>query len=540
MSHDIEMDDIVQTDTNQLSETRRLMEDNSPIVTLEQFKNYLLTNNISNDYLDSSADFNRDFIVNLPEGKFKITKIYRILPNRRVVVQAYNMVLGILVVIKIFIHDSKYKKDYNLLLKNHGLLTVNKLLTPKILANTLDFTNELSYVIFEYIEPDQKPVEPINNNKLFIAAIAKLHKKYIYQQDLHLNNFIVSNKKVYCVDIEGMFAKTGYLVNQNALDNFSMFLAQLDMTYCNQWYDYINYYLQCLIPNITSTKKILKTIKYIHKKAHELLDQRLDKFLVKAQRENTQFKIIDSSFSVASSSAKTSKKYKIDGVVKRQYYKWLDLFIKNPQQFIADHQVNILKQGNTAYVYLIEYKGHRFVIKEYLKKNFIHQIVASIKAKFKWPRALNSWLYANLLEHVNISTPSPLGYFLTKRFGLIQTSYFIMNFDESFVSLANVDIQGSGVHSYQDIAMKIQDLLFKLDFLNLAHQDFKSNNLALLEHTAEQLTVFDIDAMRRYKNKLFFKSQHKKDIDRILRSYDNNGDFLKLLKARLNDEYEEF
>ncbi len=168
---------------------------------------------------------------------------------------------------------------------------------------------------------------------------------------------------------------------------------------------------------------------------------------------------------------------------------------------------------------------------------------------FKRPRAINSWCYANLLEHVNIATPSPLGYFITKKYGLVQDSYYIMKFDEGFTSLLNLEkfektqkTQSDYVnpeYADQAIATKIQQLLNKLKFLKLAHRDFKNNNLAVIDNNAEQLTVIDMDSMQRYKTKLFFKSQHNKDINRILRCYNDNPDFSALLKSRLTDEINE-
>ena len=545
MSGSINIDIAKPVLQNKLDKPIKAEHKNNTAINLADLKSYLLNHNISNNYLNN--DLMTGFNITLPHGEFTIEKFLRILPNRRLVFLAYDLNSKQQVVIKLFIDSKKYQKDYAGLLQNHNLLNSYSLLTPRIIANTQDQQNKLAYIIFEYLQPDVLPDSSESaqlTHKLFIAAIAKLHKNFIYQKDLHLDNFIIHNKKVYYLDVESLYTKPGFLVNNNASDNFALFLAQLDSQFYPDWNRYTTYYLQCLVTKVNNhadksdnSKNIEKVIKYINKKAKGLLNQRLNKFLIKTTEDNTLFRTIKSSFNNAAVD-KPKDKYTIYGVVKRDYYSgFFSKFLENPSNFIMDRQLAVLKEGNTAHVHLIEFDNKKFIIKHYLPKSFSHQVLTTLKSFLRLPRAINSWCYANLLELVNVTTPSPVGYAICTQRGFIKSSYYIMEYDESYQGLAgfNTDCELNTENCVR-VCSQIANLLNALKALKLAHRDFKNVNLGLIGSNQEHLTMLDLDAMKRYKSSFFLNKQHNKDINRLLRCYNDKKEFLNLLRAKITNQ----
>lgn len=494
-----------------------------------ELKKYLAANSISNDYFSHSL---KPITITLPEGDFTINKCLRILPNRRIVFQAVNSIEKP-VLIKIFINEKKYIKDYNLILNGYKLLQNAKLLTPTIISSKLDEINKLSYIIYEVIESIEsiestaQQSKPDNHHKHYIAAIAKLHKNHLYQEDLHLNNFILNNKKMYYLDTSSLYLKNNFLVNKQASKNFALFLAQLDLAYYHAWPMYIKYYLQCLVTNISNNTVTL--IKYIDKQANKKLNQKITRFLLKTQRDCSDFKVV--------------KAKNVWGVANRKNYNvnmsFFDKFLTDPQKFITQYNIKTLKQGSKSHVYLINYNNQNLVIKYYLPGSFINQIAKTVKSFFIRPRCLNSWRNSNLLRHMNIATPHPIACFIFKKYFLMNQSFFIMDYSEDYKTFADIigdnpqnDFDVKNIN-WDNLADSLINLLNNFKIMRILHQDLKTVNLGLDNN---QLKVIDLDAMRIFKSdlisRLIYNYLADKDINRLLRCFKNNQEFSMLLKNK--------
>ncbi|MBP9721980.1 MAG: hypothetical protein KBD64_02345 [Gammaproteobacteria bacterium] len=471
------------------------------------------------------------FKLRLDTKEFVVTKILRVLPNRRIVFLAYDESTGDYVVIKLYSNSRKYNKDYDLALQGYKIVSEAKLLTPMVLYYNLDKVNKFSYIIYAYLKHDPSPgkndiLEQRKQHRLFIAAIAKLHKNNIYHSDLHVGNLLVHNKKVYYLDTESMYTMRNSLVNKKGVNNFAEFLAQLNAAYYNSWHKYAKYYLQSLITNIAHHSD--KLVNKICTKANKQLQNKIYDFLVKTLRNCTDFKVVKFK----------NNKQNIWYVIKRRYYQNLDNqndygltaeFLASPHKFIADYKIATLKQGNTAHVYLINFNNNKFVIKYYLPGSFLKQFARTLKSYLRLPRAVNSWCFANLLEQVNINTPSPIASIVFKKWFLLQDSFYIMSYSENLglANLSDTDLYtNTNTNININIIEQIISLLENLKTLRISHGDLKAANLVLENG---QLVVLDLDAMRKYRTNYFFKFSWQKDIKRILRCYKETPELYNLL-----------
>lgn len=480
-------------------------------ISYSNLKQYLLDTNISNNYLKDIEPF----LLDLPDGQFAIKKLLRIVPKKRLVFFAKNTLNNQSVIIKLFINDRKHNKDYKLLLDGYNRLKQSGLLTPQMIFSDLNVSFKQAYVITEYIENHSSEIHDGSFVSLLINAIVDLHKNFLYQTDLHLNNFIVDkDHNVHYLDCETIVYDEKLISNKKAYDNFSLFLVQLSQTNANELEQHIEYYLGLLSETATFNAYItnfvgnkprqlqLDTNHYIFESANQQLKYNIRKFVLKTKRSCSDYIL--------------RKQKNVDLISNRKFYNsYENLFVEftaSPKKFIDKYKLEVLKHGNTAHVYLINYHGVNLVIKYYLAKNFLHKM----KFLFKKPRCLASWENANVLKNFQIKTSDPITSIIFKKFGLINQSYFIMGYDVTYKSLASLGDEKPSA----EILTKLIHLLSRFKALGIAHRDFKTVNLGLV---GEELLVLDLDAMKIYKDnfigRILAQRAHLKDVNRLFKCW---------------------
>lgn len=499
-----------------------------PIAKLNQ---YLLDKNISSNYLDQCQPFDilfDNFVLN-------IEKLIRVIPNRRLVF--YGKINNSeKIVLKIFINPSRFHKDYMKNEQGYNWLQRLELNTPKIISAYCDRAHKQSYFIYKYIEQEQNQFN--KNYNLLISAIAKLHKNNICQSDLHVNNFIINNNTVYYLDYASLVKVKPFDDRINSckqFDNFALFLAQLNIDEHVKWSDYIkiylDYYLEDILKNKNKQELRDKIIIFILNKAKLYLKSRLVKFSDKCIRNSTEFKMV--------SHDDSENKYNLNGVFKRvaiNERKTVDFikdFLQNNDKIkllVQNKKIQVLKNGNTAKVLLVEFNNKKFIIKHYLPGNCLQQIWRTVKYLFVKPRAIKSWLNANFLEHLGIATAKPLACLIKNRWGIMQDTFFIMEYLEDLTRL-DVILESKQVlldEKYRCIK-KIKKLLDNFSFLNVVHKDFKSVNLGFKD---QQLFLLDLDAMHQYNSNFLYRKLKDKDSTRITACLKDYPDLLNFYNAK--------
>lgn len=494
--------------------------------------------NILNNHINKNNIIDNIFIITINKVSYKILKILRVIPNKRGVFLAVIIDVDSdsgknsnKVIIKSFLDKNKYYRNYKLYKNGYNLLLENNLLTPIIKQEYIDHKNNIAYIVTEYIENISKLEEQeylIEN--YYIKAVSDLHNCGIYQQDLHFNNFIINNNKVFFLDCEGVKKSR---CNKILYNNFCDLLSQVNIDLSTKWTDYINLYIKLLNhidDNHINYNNKLKNI--LFKKTKKLLKYNIFNFLAKTRRDCSNFKVLYN----------YNKSYKnciFNRVFYYNYKELLEDLMSNPEGFIKKHTIKVIKSGSKTHIYLLEYNDFKFVIKKYSKNNMREK---NIKNKFNFinnlkhllikPRCVKSWENANLLKYLGIGTPEPLGFIKDIKkllgFDLMQDSYYLMSYCADYMQLADIiNNKSSDKYSKFDCINNIRDLLHKFKFLRIAHRDFKSQNVG---YSNNALCVLDLDAMNIYsKYNFLYNSFHKKDICRITKclvssNYNNISD----------------
>ena len=492
-------------------------------IPVSQLKKFLKTNNISDRYLSVITGF--DIVIN-NEMTVTITKLIRVVPNRRLVFQGLlirNNAAPVLVIFKIFVDDSKYQKDYNSIQYGANLLhriiaikhqvTDFKLNTPHLIAAQLDDDNKQAYFIHEYVSSDIVISEDEIHHTL-IKTLSYMHDNNVAQSDLHLDNFIIDKKTVYCLDPASFIE---IHAEKEKLNNFSLFIAQLPIIYYKNWPKYIRSYLG--FRNRVISEKLESSI--IQGIQHNL-DHRLFRYANKSLRDCTDFKKIDDRF--------------VSGMIQRKYDEDNDLhdffeeFMKDSKSVIENNTVQILKDGNSAQVFLLSFKDKNIVVKRYLSGSIGKTILNTIQfaarkllVKFNLaPRAINSWRNAHLLAQIGVNTARPMAYVFNKNGLMVTDSFFIMEYLDDFNRC-----QELLTHEEPGLYIeRIKELLEIFNFLKIAHRDFKSVNIGFKN---EEVFLLDLDAMRKYSHDFCFKRYKSRDKLRFMKCWQHDPKILTLL-----------
>lgn len=489
-------------------------------VNMSSLKSFLSDTNISNNYLAEISPFVITVNINT---QIIITRLLRVLPNRRLVFVGVlktsdlesNIVLK-KIIFKIFIDDNKYKKDYDSIIKAYSTLQYAGLTTPKIISSNCNEQDKLSCFVYKYISQDSSLSLNVRY-KIIIEAIAKLHNNNYIQQDLHFDNFIISDDKLYFIDIQSIDFDCNS-INQRKLENFSLFLAQLPINEHRKWNEYTNYYFSCLL-----NKDIINDIddkQLVLKLARIKYQDRVKNFINKCQRDSTFFQTVSNK--------------KVFSVSRRNHDKVTEDFVNEfmccQSTVLKKYGIKLIKDGNTAKVWLLSYNSKSYLVKHYLSgKSYVSKVLRNFKSLFSGHRAMNSWSFANVLEHVGIGVSKPVAVLLNKQHNMVNDSYFVMEYDDSFVradQILQADISSKFyIEDKQTYINQIKDLLEVFSKLHIVHNDFKDVNLGFVNN---KLLVLDLDAMHIYKNKLFFKLKSNKDIKRLLKCYDKHPEIVEL------------
>lgn len=485
-------------------------------VNLDVLKPYLSNKNICNDFISEIEPFileiNKDIKLIISESK-------RVIPNVRLVFTGVLLdqsdsdnVLLKKIVVKLYIDDNKYSKQFDELSTSYNNLLKAGLKTPKVYFAQKNESNNIAYVIYEYIDTDLD----CNDNskfKLIIDAIAKLHNSNFIQEDLHLDNFIINNKEVYYLDSDSISFCSDKNTVKKKFENFALFLAQLPIIQHDKWIEYIDYYFNNLLnKNIVNHLDDKQTIINYTLRNYR---NRVKSYAKKCLRESSEFKAV----------AK-----QLTGITRRKLSKVNDSLINhftaNPKKFIEKTRLKEIKKGSSAIVYLIDYLDKQYIIKKYINPTSnLSKLISSAKNLVLKPRAINAWINYNVLYHVGINQEPPLAMLFDKNSLLPDNYYLITEYDKNFARLDVIMGTESSIDK-KDYIDTIKNILHCFNKLNIVHNDFKDVNIGFVNNNA---LVFDLDAMQILMSNILFYFKRDKDLARLLKCYKDRHDIVELL-----------
>lgn len=335
------------------------------------------------------------------------------------------------------------------------------------------------------------------DKKLKLSALLKnlqkMYAKGICQNDLHLDNVLVDDNQLYMVDGMGIahYGATAALSMQRQFANLAEFFLELSFLDQKLLWQVLeaDYFVGA---NAGLEKQLRKKITQ-----ESIYNQR--KSAHKVWRNCTAFRV----------GTIEDYHYAVVADQKTALTRMFQQLTQNEDYF------KFLKQGRTNTVFHYQWGTCNWVVKRYNIKSFWHGVMRSFRAT----RAAVSWQNANKLQLLHILTARPIGV-LQKKWGTLRRqAYFVMEY-----------IEGQSLHQYlgsledhalahRKMIVQVVQVLEALKQNRLGHGDFKADNWWVCD---DKLYLLDLDSLRGYRCKLFFKRAFNSDIQRFLKNWQDS------------------
>ncbi|MFM9382652.1 lipopolysaccharide kinase InaA family protein [Pseudomonas sp. UV AK001] len=445
----------------------------------------------------------------------QLLSLLRVLPGQRYV--GAGVWRGRPVLAKLLV-GSKAARHFQRELEGVKLLAAQGMTTPLLLADGLK-DGEGGWLLFEFLEGAESlgdawnkveslPVLADEQSAVLaeaLGAIAQLHGKGLWQEDLHLDNLLRHGGQLYLIDGAGICAENAGqpLSRQKVLENLGVFFAQLPKSLEPFTEELLVYYL-------LSNSEHALPLEALQKQIDKVRAWRLKDFLIKVGRECTLFSVRRGAFGLRS--------------IRREEEPAM-LPVLEQADALLDRG-HLYKTGGAASVGKVEVAGRPLVIKRYNIKNFAHWL----KRFWRPSRAWHSWREGNRLAFLGIATPKPLAVLETRFFWLRSKAYLITEY------LAGPDIIerfAPYVESGEAPEAELQalDQLFaRLIAERISHGDFKGHNLFWHE---DRWALIDLDSMCQHSSAGSFAPAYARDRARFMRNWPESSALYQVIDQRL-------
>ncbi len=342
-------------------------------------------------------------------------------------------------------------------------------------------------------------------------VLAQQHMAQLRQTDLHLDNFLIQQNKVWSIDGDGVQHQT--ISKSCAYRDLARLISKITVQdqihvvgTCLAAYDQ-----QCGWAGDMLPARLLQMAIQQHRTdawrfaAHKVFRSCSD---VRWQRTPSQ------TLALVRASALTATDVNLDNLEA-----WM-------QQGVN------LKAGNTSTVVHVTFNGMPLVIKRYNIKSFWH----AVSRAWRPSRAAHAWRNAHLLRYFGIATPSPLCLLETRRFGLRGKAYFIAA-HSPWPDAMQFFKQSTDVVLHAEAIKQLVKLCYQLYVLQLSHGDLKASNLQITD--TGEIVVLDLDSLQLHRCPYFALRAHARDIRRLLQNWKADASLYNALVEQFNVIYQD-
>ena len=434
-----------------------------------------------------------------------VKKVLRILPGKRLV--GVSEWQGRLVIVKLFYHKRRWSRHLQREMAGFELAENANLPLPKVLASGNIANQKGGYLIIEYLNPGSslETLLESHDSQLdtyigrALCLVARCHEQGLWQQDIHLGNFMAVGEFMYLLDSAEFKSESPgtMLSDQLRLANLALFFAQFSVYRDARIAQLMHSYNKQL-----STENKITDIVNLQALTMQARHRRLEKYQSKLFRETSAFH--------------TEQNANRRMLCKRSIMtEELTRFIEDPDDFLE--RGSILKAGNTTTVGEVSITGKSYVLKRYNIKSVMHGIRKMLRAS----RASRSWRAGLLLEMLGVSTAKPL-VMLEKRI-----LWFIRR--ESYILYERVDGETvPQVLCSVDLTPEIRDRIFAsfkqcfevMKRCKLSHGDLKASNFIF---TNDELVLLDLDATNLHVLTWTFNRAFRKDMERFVKNFSRDS-----------------
>ena len=443
----------------------------------------------------------------------ELLETFRVLPKKRMVCLAKWQ--DKIVVAKLFFSHGRWAQHIHREQQGIEALVKADIHTAKLIAKGASTDNACGILLLEYLDQSEslgaqfeRSEEGGIENLLgkVIALIAQCHALGFLQKDIHLNNFLLRDGKIYLLDAGELEQQSVGIDSVNSMRNLALFLAQFPVSNDALIPSLYESYRQQR-PVVDWSEDIAVFRALLRKKRL----QRLQIVLKKLYRETS-----------ANVCIRDWNRYIV-------YDRSLDseelpAFLSHPDQFIDNGK--IIKDGRSATVAIIEIADRKYVVKRYNIKSLWHRI----RRLFQPSRAWLCWRNAHMLEMLGIATAKPL-LMMEWRFGsLRREAYYLCEYVPGQDALHF--LKGEPINSP---ALTLTLAQFKALFRILrdyciVHSDMKATNF----HISQQgITVLDLDAMYQESDQRRFEVARQKDIQRFAKNWEDSPELAQRVQDML-------
>ena len=329
-----------------------------------------------------------------------------------------------------------------------------------------------------------------------MIEIATQHVLGVVQHDLHLNNFLMTKKKIYTLDGAQVELFPPLLSKKKSMGHLALFLSQLGVGVeeCqeNLFHHYANARGWLL------KKQDYFDIFYLIKKWDGLRWRRYEK---KIFRDCTHFS--------------RSKNWYANGMLSRRHaLPELTAFAADPESIFNDTKAEVLKAGRSTTVRKIVLDKKTYVIKRYNLKNMWHRLRRCLRPT----RAATCWRLAHKLNLFGVPTAAPVAFIEKNILGFRGKSYSVTEYISSehvgdYLRRHQADAEKSDA-----MIQRVAALLKNLAKLEITHGDLKMTNILIDAH--DYPVLIDLDGASEHATLSSLKNAWRKDIQRFLRNFD--------------------
>ncbi|MFJ3156589.1 lipopolysaccharide kinase InaA family protein [Pseudomonas protegens] len=448
-------------------------------------------------------------------AQLQLLSLLRVLPGQRYV--GAGVWRGRPVLAKLLV-GSKAARHFQRELQGVRLLAEQGLTTPLLLADGLQ-EGEGGWLLFELLQGAQSlgdawrqvealPVLADEQAEVLaeaLGAIGQLHAKGLWQSDLHLDNLLRHDNRLYLIDGAGICVEEAGkpLSRQKVLENLGVFFAQLPKSL-------EPFTEELLVHYLLSNAEHALPLEALQKQVNKVRGWRLRDFLNKVGRECTLFSVQRGPFALRA--------------IRREEEAAM-LPVLEQADALLD-QGHLYKTGGAASVGRVEVAGRPLVIKRYNIKGFAHWL----KRFWRPSRAWHSWREGNRLAFLGIATPKPLA-LLERRFLWLRRSAYLVtehlpgpDIIERFAPFVD-----SGQAPEPEL-LALDQLFAELIKERISHGDFKGHNLFWQEG---RWALIDLDSMCQHSSMSSFAPAYARDRARFMRNWPQDSNLYQVIDQRL-------
>lgn len=422
------------------------------------------------------------------QGQLELQSVLRFLPGKRLVGKALWQNRAVL--LKLMTADTQGHRLLAKELTGHQLMQAAQLRLPAIEFQSEDIHGLLA-IAYQWLA-DARPFSEadLQNPDLcqqLIRLFAVLHQAGLIHDDLHVDNLLLADNKLYLVDYAAVKKLSDApLAEADSLNNLALLIVQF--TDAGQQFLKSYFADYCTLRNWPVSEKLSTSLEAAVRQAWQ---KRQRAYLKKCFRDCT----------MTAYQRNASYEY----AFRREFFNSLNGdFIGQLDQLIAGGE--LLKDGNSATVAKVIVGDRTLVIKRFNLKSFWH----FLKRCWRPSRAANAWRFGRLLELIGVPTPKVLG-FVEKRLGLLRRQAYLIT---EWTMAEELSRRYPTEPPDGALAKQIDDIFSLLSKYRLHHGDLKASNL-LMDESAN-IELIDLDSMGQSKAFNVFLKHHKADRQRYL------------------------